>query len=375
MPLLKDSSSFSEINPTPPGSYTYWGPEERAEISLGCRAIAALGRRLARTKNLGGHWFAIIGLAAATLATATLSFGAMYLRGALTLDRLIVATWPPLVVLATLGFAWQATAYLLAAERLLLDLSASPGDQQLIKNWRNCFTVRRQVFVASVLAVVGVCIIIWLSWRGGMRWLAAGLYASAIFISGFLGGLGFYVGAWSPKLSYSASRCKLTLNPFSPANSEELKTIASLYGRIVFGGVLVGILLCAPLLIIGLRYDVLRHRLWVLSVVAAAWIAVVWVFGVVHYHLHLVIMKTRQATRLTLRGLIEKAYNAITPESKEDSLNALSALIDLDERVRTSRQFAVNLLLILQALASVAAAALPLLVEFIKKKLEIGGGP
>jgi hypothetical protein len=322
-----------------------------------------------------GHWHAAVGLTAITLAIAALSLGAVRLLGSLTLARLLVAAWPPLMALATLGFAWRVTAFLLEVENLLLEIAGSPTDKQLIRSWRRHFTIRRQVSVASVIAIVGASITGWILMRSGVQPVAASMFTFAIFISAFLGGLGFYVGAWSPSLSSSASRCRLKLDPFSPGDSEELKAVASLYGRIVFSGVLVGIVLCGPLLQIALHYAVLRNRLWVFSIVFFAWLAVGWVFGVVHYHLHVSIMKTRRATRLTLRGLIEKAYDAITPASEEGRLKALRALIDLDEMVRASRSFALNFLLVLQVLASAATAAAPLLFELAKKKLGIGGGP
>jgi hypothetical protein len=372
MPLVENLTSAVGAEVVALESSPHWSPENRAEISLGCRVVTAFGRRVLRAKGLAGHWLAVASLTTITLVIATLSFGAMLLRGSLTFDRLVVAAWPPLIALATLAFAWQATAYLLESEKLLLDLSASLTDQQLIKTWRLRFSIRRQVLVASILAVVGASITAWFSWRIGVRSFAAILYTSAVLISAFLGGLGFYVGAWSPKLSYSASRCRLMLNPFSPGNSEGLKAVASLYGKIVFNGVLVGIVLCGQLLLIAFRYSALWRRLWVFSIVVVAWIAVAWVFGVVHYHLHIVIMRTRCTTRLELRGLIERAYQALTPTPKEDSLKVLTGLIDLDEMVRMSRSFALNFLLVLQVFSSVAAAAVPLLLPIIKEKLENG---
>lgn len=113
---------------------------------------------------------------------------------------------------------------------------------------------------------------------GNHLWLAL-LIGTFGAIGGFiivrqLGVDRFYIGAFSPVLTHKASRCEFDLHPFAPATTPEIREIAWNYGRIVFKGMIVGVVLSSPLLYLVAQYTVASLRLLFVIAIVPAWLVV-----------------------------------------------------------------------------------------------------
>jgi hypothetical protein len=336
---------------------------QRWSISLSCRIVIwlahSIGRIIGKTQT---HIALAIGLI--TLFPLVLIVPNVFrLPAPITpLNRFIFVIWPGLLALATTTFAWQATKHLSESESLFTSLLRDSNSCDAIHEWRKFFRTWPQVLMAFALGSFGAI--------GGfvmVRQLGVGLVASisgafSVLISGFMGGLGFYIGALSPLLTSTVSRCEFDLYPFAPATTPEIREIAWCHGRIVFKGMIVGVVLSSPLLYLVSQYTLASLRSMFIIAIVTAWLAVISVSGLVQYHLSRIILKSKVRTRSHLHILIKRAYETLD-QAEGREIGRLQDLLELDKLVQASGRFAIDARVVLQVISSLITAVVPLALQ------------
>jgi hypothetical protein len=339
---------------------------ERSQISVSCTIVLWFSLRLPLSQMSLRYrvWVAIIILALLPLAL-TLTWTTRQNQQLFPLSELLIhCFYPSLLVFAPTVFAWRASRRLLNSAGAITTALQQDRLCNGIEQWNKEMRPHRQIWLYGfIIALVGA-----LAGSGALALLGydmsvMGLQAAiAFFYSGFFMGLGFSIGALSPRLVNNiVSRCELRLQPFAPATTPEIISIARDYAMMVFEGSLVGLVLSPPLLYVGtLNGDVSLRFLFFLSMITG-WLTVLFVFGKVQYDLHKSILRAQKMTRIQLRELIVIAYQELGNRDKEN-LDRLQKLVELDASVQGST-YALNISIIIRALSSLLIPAIPFLLN------------
>jgi len=198
----------------------------------------------------------------------------------------------------------------------------------------------------------------------GVHVAYAALDSLAILIAGVLAGLGFFIGAMSPALAAILSKYEANLNRFAPATTPELRDIVSNFGKIVFKGMGVGVILCTPLLFLAAQHRFLPLRAVVLGTIVPPWTVVLVVFGLVHHYFSIMIRRSKDAARSHLRHISDSIYTNIK-NADRDEFNRLKELIELDKAVQSSNAYAIDLHVIWQTMYSLLLPLLPVAAKVL----------
>jgi len=343
------------------------GQAERSAVSLSCAIVIQLARLVGKLGFPDGVQVPLSVAIVSLLPLALTVPAALSQKGPPDwLNRAFFAVWPSLLALAPTVFAWQAAQHLLDSEVLATRLFERGRPCEHIKQWRSLFTPAKQIVLALPMgcagAIAGFAFVLLLD----VDILCAALGALSLLISGFVGGLGFCVGACSPALTRAISKCDLILYPFAPATTPEIKEIAWNCGKIVYKGMIGGVVLSTPLLYLAARYTLVSLRSLLVLAIVPAWLMVFWVLGMVQYHLQKIISKTQLETRRQLQEPIKNAYQTLD-HATDGELSKLQHLLELDRVARTSGRFAVDARVLLQGALSLAISLIPLLIELLAR--------
>jgi hypothetical protein len=222
---------------------------ERSGISLSCRIVLWWARFIQKLIARGKPVvpLSIIVIALFPLGLILPSVFAK-LGHVSVVNRFTFAIWPPLLLLSTTTFAWQASKHLSDSAKLFASMLKDGNPCDALQEWRRFFRTGNQLWLALVVGSFGAIGAFIIERQFGIDIMVSVLGAFSLLISGSLGGLAFYIGAFSPVLTHRVSRCEFDLHPFAPATTPEIREIAWNYGRIVFKGMIVGVILSSPLL-------------------------------------------------------------------------------------------------------------------------------
>ena len=338
---------------------------ERCELSLSCTIVLWVGHLIQKLTRRSEHWISPSIIVIALFPLGLILPSAFTEQSPIsTVNRFTFAIWPTLLVLSTTTFSWQATKHLCDSARLFTSLLRDANSCDSMHEWRRFFRTGRQVLVALLIGSFGAIGGFIIVRRLGVDMIVSVLGAFSLFISGSLGGLAFYIGAVSPVLTYRVSRCEFDLHPFAPATTPEIREIAWNYGRIVFKGMIVGVVLSSPLLYLVAHYTIAPLRSLFVIAIVPAWLVVFLVFGSVQYNLYKIISKTKTRTRAHLHLLIKRAYETLD-HAKSDEMERLKDLLDLDRTVLTSSRLVIDARVVLQAISSLITAVIPLGIQLL----------
>ena len=340
---------------------------QRSTISLSCRIVLWLAN-FVRTPVARGQLQLVLAISLITVAPLLfIAPIALKQPGPITRDRFIFAIWPSLLALATTTFAWQTTRHLSESASQFTSILKDGHSCDALHAWQKFFRTWPQVLMAFAIGGFGAIGSFVRVRQLGLGLVPSMLVAFSVLMPGFMGGLGFYVGAFSPTLPSAFSRCEFNLHPFSPATTPEIREIAWSHGRIVFKGMIVGVVLSSPLLYLVSRHTATSLRFLFVIAIVPAWLVVFWVFGSVHYHLYKLISKTKMRTQLHLHVLIKRAYEKLD-QPKGNELERLQQLLELDKLVHSSPRFALDTRVVLQAISSLIAAVIPVALESLIRR-------
>lgn len=277
-------------------------------------------------------------------------------------NRVAFALWPWLLSFLPLLFARKAAMLLADSQQMLLKVSRPSELQEVHRQWRRHCSFAKQGLVGLLIGFAGAVASLLIVRSIGVPLPSAALGASCIFVAGFFGGLGFVMGAWSPKLARSVALMDLNLEPLTPNRTMELRGVAKTYSFIVLYGSVVGVLLSTPLAYLASQYSALSLRALFMLAIIPAWITVIYVMVAAHRSLARQIQAQKTRTCSHIEKLVRNEFVLMLrgSGSSAETLKELHGLLDI---VRGSGRLAIDVRGVVQSALSLLVVLIPILVE------------